>query len=295
MKIFLTSISLSIAILFVPMSVHAQFGGLDKLKDKFSKTQKKADEIIDTVDTVNETRETIEKVEDIINTTGGKGIDKLFNDVSLVASAYNQCSDLTISKGKSTVTITGATDNLKGLRKDLPKSDSLRSNTIIEVDKEMCDFVVGIRRMQDPKDKKSPILIGPGRQQVVDASERKSVNLRFDFNEDAKFAQLYYLEWLPEPFVVPFVDLKDSESREEYFGGSDIPLAKGGKYYDLKSPDGPISLYGYGPRLVALVESNRELNISEGSPQKWMSSIKKAQMRNDISVSVSWLELYTPG
>jgi hypothetical protein len=293
MKHLITGFIVAFSISAAPMISHAQFGGLDKIKDKFSKTKKEADKVKDTVDTVNETRETIETVQDMVKGGSGK-LDKLFNDVSLVASAYNQCSDLTISKGKSTVTITGATDNLSGLRKDLPKSDSLRSNTIIEIDKSMCDFVVGIRRIQDPKDKETPSLTGPGRQQVADASVRKPVRLRFDFNEDIKFAQFYYVEWKPDPFVVPLLDLKNAESREDFFGGNNIPLAKGGKSYELKGPDGPITLFGYGPRLIVLVESKKALNLNDESPQKWLTSLKKAQITGNVAVSVSWLELYTP-
>ena len=272
---------------------YAQFGGLGKIKDSLSKTQKKANEIKDTLDKGRDAKKVVDKVKEMRGSFSKSDIDKLFDDVSLVAAAYNQCSDFTISKGKSTVTITGATDNLKGLRKDLPKSDSLRSNTIIEVEKDMCDFVVSIRRIQDPKDKKTPVLIGPGRQQVVDADEKKPVRLRFDFDEQAEVAQLYYIEWLPEPFVVSFLDLKDSDSRKSYFSSDEIPLAKGGKYYDLKNPDGPISLYGYGPRMMVLVESEKALELSDASPQKWMTSLKKAKLVNDVAVSVSWLELFT--
>ena len=293
MKHLITGLILTLSVCATPMVSHAQFGGLDKLKERLSKSKKEADKITDVVDTVNDTRETIESVQDIM-TGENDELDKLFNDVSLVASAYNQCSDLSISKGKSTVTITGATDNLSGLRKDLPKSDSLRSNTIIEIDKSMCDFVVGMRRIQDPKDKETPALRGPGRQQVIDSSERKPVRLRFNFNEDSKFAEFYYLEWKPDPFVVSLLDLKDAKSREEFFGGRDIPLAKGGTSYELKGPDGPITLFGYGPRLVVLVESTKALKLSDESPKKWLTSLKKAQITGNVAASVAWLELYTP-
>ncbi|MEP6343032.1 MAG: hypothetical protein ABJ275_06925 [Maricaulaceae bacterium] len=74
------------------------------------------------------------------------------------------------------------------------------------------------------------------------------------FNEDANFVQLCYAEWKPQPFILP---LKDVESGEEFFGRNAIPLAKGGKIYELKGHDDPLKLYGCGPRLIVLVEGKR--------------------------------------
>ena len=277
----------------VPSLSNAQLGGLKKYKEKLdgvNKEKKKADKIIDQIDDAKDIVKDIKDIKSQIK--NGKSLNTLYDDVKLVTSAYNRCSDFTLTKGRSTVTLIGATDSLDDLNSDLPKSDLLRASTVVKVDPDMCKFVINARRFQDPKNKDTPALIGPGRQAVENEEERKPVKIRFDFDEKAKFARFYYVEWRPDVIVGEFLDLKDKQSRKSYFGQNDIPYAKSGKYYDLRGDDGPITLYGVGVRLIALVQSDKEIEVNTDSPDKFAKSISSAQKRSDVKVAVAWLELY---
>ena len=276
-----------------PATDSVQFSDMKDAFKRAKKAKKDADKVKDAVETAGEVKDTIKGKRAGKKSSGG--LDDLQKQVEASISEYNRCSDFLIVRGQKIITLTGATGSLKSLQPDLPKSDNLNANKIIQVPKDICKFVKGVRAVQSPKDKELPMMRGPGRQEVKSDDEKKDVKIRFDFDKSSEFARLYYMEWRPESAVLEFADLLDEDSRRSVFGRDALPLSKSGKSYVLEHDDsGPIKISGYGPRMIALVQSDEVLDINSDSAEDWLKSVRAAQLSHDTKVAVAWTELFTP-
>ena len=283
----------------------AQFGILDDFKKKIEESKEKTGEVSDALKEVEEVKDKIEDTNELIDVAmntisqNDNSIDQLYSETNSALATYNSCSDFILTKRKSTVKLTGASNSLSALMEDLPQSDVLNVSSIIEVPEDVCEFVMEVRELQDPKSKEYPVLKGPGRQEVSDSEEQRDVRIQFDYDKDAEFARIYYFSWLKneKPFLASMVDLTSDESRISVFGRTSIPLSQSSQYYLLEhDKNGPARLNGYGPRMMALVQSDREIDIKTSSIDKWVESVEKAKKKskNDVQVAITWLELYTP-